>query len=98
MKYKIPEQIESDRMILRKPIDTDRQDLHHYYLMKFAWNTAGRALADWETWRQVATMIGHWEIRRYGPYVMMNKNSGKLLGLLDYGILWVGRNLKSNGG
>lgn len=60
MKYKIPEQIESDRMILRKPIDTDRQDLHHYYsdevCMEF---TAGRALADWETWRQVATMIGH---------------------------------------
>ena len=42
--------------------------------------TVGRPLADWETWRSVATMVGHWEIRGYGPYAMEDKKTGKVLG------------------
>lgn len=82
MKYSIPEQITTDRLILRKPIEKDWQDLFAYcsdeICMKY---TYGRAMEDWESWRQVALMIGHWEIRNYGPYVMEVAGLDKVIGI-----------------
>ncbi len=49
-KYLIPENIETERLILRTFKEEDWKDLYHYYsdaeCMKY---TVGRALADWET-------------------------------------------------
>ena len=81
MKYKIPEQIETERLILRYLLEKDWKDLFEYYsdelCMKF---TAGRALTDWETWRSLATMVGHWQLRGYGPYAVVEKEGGRVLG------------------
>jgi RimJ/RimL family protein N-acetyltransferase len=81
MKYKIPLEIKTERLILRYFREEDWQDLSVYYsdpeCMQY---TAGRAQADWEVWRKVATMMGHWQIRGYGPYAMEEKNTGKVLG------------------
>lgn len=80
MKYRIPEQITTDRLVLRKPIVDDWEALHPYYSDEESMRyTTGRAHEDWETWRNVALMIGHWEIRRYGPYVM--EEAGKVIGI-----------------
>lgn len=81
MKYKIPTEITTERLKLRIFKENDWKDLYAYYsdaeCMRY---TAGRALADWEVWRQVATMIGHWEIRGFGPYAMEELSTGKVLG------------------
>ena len=81
MKYNIPEQLETDRLILRTFKDEDWRDLHPYYsdpeCMKY---TIGRTLTEGETWRTMATMIGHWELRRYGPYAVELKETGKVIG------------------
>jgi RimJ/RimL family protein N-acetyltransferase len=81
MKYKIPLEIKTERLILRYFKEEDWQDLSAYYsdpeCMQY---TAGRAQADWEVWRKVATMMGHWQIRGYGPYAMEEKSTGKVLG------------------
>jgi len=81
MKYKIPKEIETERLILRTFKEEDWKDLHAYYsdelCMKY---TIGKTLKDWETWRQVATMIGHWQIRGFGPYAMEDKETGRVLG------------------
>ncbi len=80
MKYRIPEQITSDRLVLRKPIVDDWEALHPYYSDEESMRyTTGRAHEDWETWRNVALMIGHWEIHQYGPYVM--EESKKVTGV-----------------
>lgn len=80
MKYRIPERITSDRLILRKPMANDWEELHRYYSDENSMRyTIGHALEDWETWRNVALMIGHWEIRQYGPYVM--EISDKVIGV-----------------
>ncbi len=80
-KYLIPKNIETERLILRTFKEKDWKDLYHYYsdaeCMKY---TVGRALADWETWRSLATMVGHWELRKYGPYAMELKETGKVIG------------------
>jgi RimJ/RimL family protein N-acetyltransferase len=82
MSYAIPEDLNSDRLFLRKPIEADWEPLTHYYsdkeCMKY---TTGRALAEWEVWRSVATIIGHWEMRGYGPYVLVEKKSQQVIGL-----------------
>jgi len=81
MKFKIPEKIETDRLILRYFLEEDWKDLFEYYsdevCMKF---TVGRSLTKWETWRTLATMIGHWQLRGYGPYAIVEKEGGKVLG------------------
>ena len=81
MKYKIPEEINTGRIKLRIFRENDWQDLHEYYSDEACMQyTTGRALADWETWRTVATMVGHWQLRGFGPYAMEEKETGKVLG------------------
>jgi RimJ/RimL family protein N-acetyltransferase len=81
MKYIIPDALITDRLKLRQFKESDWQDLFAYYsdedCMRF---TTGRALTDWETWRAVATMVGHWELRGFGPYAMEELKTGKVLG------------------
>jgi len=81
MNYQIPEQLETNRLILRTFQEKDWKDLFDYYgdevCMTF---TAKRALTDWETWRMVATMVGHWELRNFGPYAVVEKETKKVLG------------------
>lgn len=81
MSYVIPLEISTERLHLRKPIADDWQGLMNYYgdevCMK---HTYKRSLADWEVWRQVATMVGHWEIHHFGPYVLVEKSTGNILG------------------
>ncbi len=80
MKYLIPEQITTNRLILRKPIADDWEPLFPYYSDETSMQyTTGQAHEDWEIWRKVAMMIGHWEIRQYGPYVMVESN--KVIGV-----------------
>jgi len=82
MKYRIPLAIKTERLKLRSFKEEDWQDLRAYYsdadCMQY---TTGRALADWEIWRKVATMIGHWEIRGFGPYAMERLDNSKVIGV-----------------
>lgn len=81
MKYKIPTELITERLKLRTFKESDWKDLYAYYSDAECMHyTVGRALVDWEVWRQVATMIGHWEIRGFGPYAMEELDTGNVLG------------------
>ena len=81
MNYKIPKEIATERLKLRIFREEDWKDLYAYYSdAECMTYTAGRALAEWEVWRQVATMIGHWQIRGFGPYAMEEQATGRVVG------------------
>ncbi|MCK5359009.1 MAG: GNAT family N-acetyltransferase [Gammaproteobacteria bacterium] len=81
MNYLIPEKAETERLILRAFKEEDWVDLYQLYsdpeCIKF---TIQRTLSKGESWRTMATMIGHWQLRGYGPYAMEDKATGKVMG------------------
>jgi len=81
MEYKVPTSIETDRLTLRMFRDEDWKDLHAYYSDEVCTRyTYGKPLTEGETWRAMAGMIGHWQLRGYGPYAVVEKESKKVLG------------------
>ena len=85
MKFRVPQRLESERLILRQFEDDDWRDLHRYYSDTQAMTfTQGRALNEGETWRVMCSMIGHWQIRGYGPYAVEEKTSGSVLGTVGF--------------
>lgn len=86
MEYKVPTQLETDRLLLRMFRHDDWREMHAYYgdeeSMRF---TIGKALTEGETWRTMAGAIGHWQLRGYGPYAVEEKKSESLIGIVG---LW----------
>lgn len=85
MEFLVPEQIETERLLLRQFRDEDWKDLHYYYSSEAATKyTVGRAFTEAETWRIMCTMIGHWQLRGYGPYALEEKSSKTVLGTVGF--------------
>jgi len=81
MRYLIPEKIDTPRLILRTFQDEDWLDLHALFSdPECTRYTIQRTLTEGESWRMMATMIGHWQLRRYGPYAVEDKTTGRVLG------------------
>jgi len=86
MNYLIPETTETERLILRCFKEGDWGDLHEIYSdPQCTRYTIQRTLTEGESWRAMATMIGHWTIRGYGPYAVEEKSTGKVAGAVG---LW----------
>lgn len=85
MPYVVPEVIETKRLKLRQFVDEDWKDIHLYYSDEEATKyTFGRSLSEGDSWRAMASMIGHWHIRGYGPYAIENKISKKVIGICGF--------------
>jgi RimJ/RimL family protein N-acetyltransferase len=37
-------------------------------------------LPDWQTWRTLAAYVGHWKLRGFGPYAVVERATGTMLG------------------
>ena len=85
MNPRAPESLETSRLILRQFRESDWQDLHLYYSSETATQfTVGRAFSEGETWRTLCSMVGHWQLRGYGPYAIEHKKTGKVLGTAGF--------------
>jgi len=81
MRYLIPDKIETQRLILRTFRDQDWPDLHQLFSNPECTRyTIQRTLTEGESWRMMAAMIGHWQLRGYGPYAVEEKTTGRVLG------------------
>ena len=81
MSYLIPEKVETKRLVLRCFQEEDWVDLHKLYSDPVCTQyTIQRTLTEGESWRAMAAMIGHWQIRGYGPYAVEDKVTGKVMG------------------
>ena len=77
----LPAHIAAKRLVLRKFVHEDWSALHAYYsdpeCTRF---TFQRVLTEGESWRAMAGMVGHWELRGYGPYAVVESGSGLVIG------------------
>jgi len=81
----VPEEIETERLNLRQFRDDDWQDLHHYYSDENATKyTVGRRFTEGDTWRALCSMLGHWTLRKYGPYAIEEKSSSRVIGIVGF--------------
>lgn len=79
--FEIPPRLESERLVLRMFCEADWAGMHaHYANPECTRFTLGRVLSEGESWRQTATLAGHWLLRGYGPYALEEKASGVLIG------------------
>ena len=44
----------------------------------------GRAFDRAETWRHMAFIVGHWQLRGYGPWAVEEKATGEFIGRLGF--------------
>jgi RimJ/RimL family protein N-acetyltransferase len=78
-------QLETDRLIMRM---WRNEDFESYLqlcsdpeVMRFL---GGKAFDRLETWRHMAFMVGHWQLRGYGPWAVEEKASGELVGRVGF--------------
>ncbi|KEI70466.1 GNAT family N-acetyltransferase [Endozoicomonas elysicola] len=85
MKYRVPLELETERLFLRQFQEEDWLGLHKYYSDAEATRyTVGKAFTEGETWRIMCSMIGHWQVRGYGPYAVLEKSTGQILGPVGF--------------
>ena len=93
----VPETLETERLILRQFREEDLKDLYEYYSDEIATKyTFGRKLSEIDAWLTMCGIIGHWQLRGYGPYAVEEKASGKVLGPVGffYPNIWPGSEIK----
>lgn len=77
----IPLTLTTDRLTLRQFIHEDWPAMHeHYSDTECTKYTFRRALSEGESWRAMASILGHWAIRGYGPYAVVETASQQVLG------------------
>jgi RimJ/RimL family protein N-acetyltransferase len=82
----VPLTINTPRLMLRQFEADDWRALHeHYSDPECTRFTFGRSLTEGETWRAVASMAGHWQLRGYGPYVAVENATDTVVGTVG---LW----------
>lgn len=82
----IPVSLETGRLLLRVPEESDWRPLHAYYGdAESVRHTVGTPYTEGQTWRSVAGSAGHWIWRGYGPYAVVERTGGAVVGLVG---LW----------
>lgn len=81
MQYIVPTSLETDRLRLRMFELDDWQPLALMFAdEEFVRYTIGQPQTEWATWRILASYVGHWQLRSFGPYAVVEKSSGELVG------------------
>ncbi len=79
--FLIPESLQTPRLQLRMFQDSDWAPLCEMFRDEDSVRyTLGTPATDWMTWRFLAGYLGHWQLRGYGPYAVVEKASGNMMG------------------
>ncbi|SEO01078.1 Protein N-acetyltransferase, RimJ/RimL family [Salinihabitans flavidus] len=71
--------LETERLILRLPREDDFEAEAKFFASDASRFVGGPKRPD-ETWRALASLIGHWHIRGYGFWALEEKGTGTYLG------------------
>lgn len=81
-----PPALQTARLRLRQFVHEDWLALHeHYSDAACTKYTFRRALTEGESWRAMCSMVGHWTIRGYGPYAVVESSTETVVGTVG---LW----------
>lgn len=85
MPFKVPSQLDTERLRLRLFGEQDWDTMALYYGdAEINQYTSGKTLNRDESWRAIACMIGHWQIHGYGPYALEHRETGKVIGVSGF--------------
>lgn len=75
-------QLETQRLILRgwgeKDLDAYAEMCGDPEVMRYI--GTGKPLSRWESWRNMAMILGHWQLRGYGMWAVEERQSGEMIG------------------
>ncbi|WP_189371802.1 GNAT family N-acetyltransferase [Tateyamaria omphalii] len=72
-------QIQTKRLNLRRPTEYDLIPYTKYCVSKRS-KYVGGPFTNVQAFEKLASMIGHWELRGFGRFVMVEQSSGRALG------------------
>jgi len=79
---RIPLSLESARLVLRLPAEDDLRALHAYFgdaeSVRYTYRTP---LTEGQAWRTLASFVGHWAWRGYGPYTLVARDADAVVGI-----------------
>lgn len=73
--------LETERLKLRDPQESDFAALAEFYASERSRFVGGPLTAE-RTWRALATEVGHWTLRGYGRWSLVEKSSGAFCGMV----------------
>jgi [ribosomal protein S5]-alanine N-acetyltransferase len=85
MRLQIPS-IETERLLLRGPEAGDFPVYRAFFADPVASRFYGGPLDQERAWRLLATDLGHWQLRGYGRWAVIEKRSGTMIG--GCGLWW----------
>ncbi len=71
--------LETERLILRAPSEADFEAEAEFFASDASKFVGGPLRPD-ETWRSIAMLLGHWELRGYGFWGVEEKDTGTYVG------------------
>jgi len=78
--------LETDRLILRPPQQTDFEDIYAMWSdLAVVRHVTGVAFTREEAWARVLRSAGHWALMGFGYWVVSEKRSGKFVGEVGFG-------------
>lgn len=76
--------LETERLVMRPPRESDLDDYARMTADGETMRYMGGTLDREQTWRQIAMMLGHWQIRGYGLWALEEKSGGRFLGRVGF--------------
>lgn len=85
--YKVPPEFETDRLFFRQWTEDDLAPLARLNADKEMVRYLGRGavMSRADNWRQIALLLGHWQMRGYGLWAVEEKASAAFIGRIG---LW----------
>jgi RimJ/RimL family protein N-acetyltransferase len=72
--------LQTERLILRPPVETDLDDWAAFVADEAAMRYLGGAKGRSEAWRIMAVVAGSWVLRGYGMFSVIERESGRWIG------------------
>ncbi|MEM1350792.1 MAG: GNAT family N-acetyltransferase [Pseudomonadota bacterium] len=73
--------IETDRLVLRAPAAHDVAPFVAFFKSKASTGVGG-PLPEYETWRYLAQVLGHWHLRGFGRWIVTTQDADAAIGLI----------------
>ena len=75
--------LDTGRLILRVPEAGDFEPFAAYFAEERSWGTGG-PLDRPQAWRAFASQLGHWHLRGYGLWTVVERSSGAIVGQVGF--------------